>query len=596
MLPDSPRIEGVFDAIDPASWRDRVTSDVGGAEAYARKLVHRTFDGLTLEPLVHRPNGSPQLAEPGEAPFVRGATTEGGWKICERLDSSESGACRVIELARAGGADSLWVQVGSLSEFTAFMSEKRPEIPIALQAGLAAIEVASACLEEGAPRHGWAMDIDPLGTAAHIGKVKVSRAQDMEAAAALLSHCTPDAKVTLWVADTSPYHNAGASRVQELGCALATGLAYLRAGEAAGVSLTHAADAIRFRLCATPELWDTVATHRALRACWSELLTVCGVEPRAARVHTVTSARVLTERDPWVNVLRNTMGVLGGALGGAEWITSLAFDGVNGTPTPLGRRVARQTQHVLAHEARLASTVDLAGGSELVEAYTESLASAAWAKLQEIESLGGMGDALVSGRIHEQVDEVRQARERQIRTRAHTKVGVSNYVQLDAPTSSGPDPIGSSSVACGEKMCSPLSVWRDAQLHDALRDAADAWCGVHGDLPTVALRTLGPVKGHGDRLTWVMHVLASAGVRAETSAFSPGERLSGAVVLCGSQAAYEACEEGPVTTLKEAGAEHVWVVGRREVPDEGHGQRCFAEGLDLVGRLEQLHRDLGVSA
>jgi methylmalonyl-CoA mutase len=325
-------------------------------------------------------------------------------------------------------------------------------------------------------------------------------------------------------------------------------------------------------------------------------LWVCGVEPRPARIHAVTSERVLTVRDPWINVLRNTMGVLGGALGGAEWITSLPFDGVNGTPTSLGRRVARQTQHVLAHEARLASTVDLAGGSGLIETYTESLAAAAWAKLQEIESLGGLECALVSGAIHKQVAQVRERRAKQIRTRVDTKVGVSNYVQLDAPSSPAPQPTDSPSSSSdgGVEVCRPLPAWRDAQLHDALRDAADAWAVAHGGFPGVAVRTLGPVKGHGDRLTWVMHVLASAGVRAETSPFTAGEQISGTVVLCGSQAAYDACEEGAVAQLKAAGAKHVWVVGTPNERDADLAQGHFAEGLDLVERLEQLHRDLGV--
>ena len=186
MLPDSPRIEGVFDAIDPASWRDRVMSDVGGAEAYARTLVHRTFDGLTLEPLA---TGSTERAAPGTAPFVRGATTEGGWRVCERLDGRQADAREITESARQGGADSLWVTVGSSSELKAFMGDTEPELPLALDAGLSATEVAGACLREGSHRPGWAMDIDPLGNAARTGRANVSLAQDMVEAAALLPCC-----------------------------------------------------------------------------------------------------------------------------------------------------------------------------------------------------------------------------------------------------------------------------------------------------------------------------------------------------------------------------------------------------------------------
>lgn len=586
MLPESPRVEGVFDAIDLASWRDRVSSDLGGAEAYARKLVRRTFEGLPVEPLAAAPDEASGLAEPGVAPFVRGATAQGGWQICERL---ERGDLKLAEVAVQGGADTLWVKVGSVAEAEAFLAGVSGETSIAFDAGVKGVALAEALLTSDAFQ-GVAFDADPLGVAAATGRAASSMSEDIARLASRFAAHEADRDAGLWLVDTTPYHDAGASRAQELGCALATGLTYLRAGEAAGGSLEQVARSLRFRLSSTPELWDTVAAHRALRACWSELLVACGVDPLPAQIHTVTSARVLTVRDPWVNVLRNTLSVMGGALGGAQWITSAPYDGAHGHPTPLGRRIARQTQHVLAHEARLASTVDLAGGAWSLEASTQGLAAAAWEQLQGVEKGGGMEEALRSGAVHEQVARVRAVREERVRKRVDTRVGISNYVQLDTPAAPGsPAPDASRS---GEEVCAALPLWRDADVHDALRCAADRWEAAHGGPPTVAVRTLGSRKDHGGRLTWITHVLASGGVHVESEPFSPEERLAGAVVLCGSARAYDAFDGSPSAVLQSAGADQVWVVGKPGSGDEG--RPFFAEGLDLVAQLEQLHQQLGV--
>ncbi len=584
MLPESPRVEGVFDAIDLASWRERVSSDLGGEEAYARKLVRRTFEGLSVEALSVEGGALP--AEPGKAPYVRGATAQGGWQICERLECADS---KLAEVAVQGGADALWVKVGSVEEAQAFLCDASGQIPIAFDAGVHGVAVAEALLEESG--FAGALDADPLGVVASTGRAVSSVNEDIASLAKRFATCTPGRKACLWLVDTTPYHDAGASRAQELGIALATGLAYLRAGEAAGCSLDQVAGSLRFRLRATPELWDTVSAHRALRACWSELLTVCGLDPLPARIHTVTSSRVLTVRDPWVNVLRNTLAVMGGALGGAQWITSVPFDGSNGHSTPLGRRIARQTQHVLAHEARLASTVDLAGGAWSLEASTAGLAGAAWAQLQEVEKLGGIEEALRSGAVHEKVAQVRAVRVQRVRTRVDTRVGISNYVQLDTP--SAPGPSREPPAPSGVEVCAPLPVWRDEAVHGALRDAADQWKAAHGRAPTVAVRTLGSAKSHGGRLTWITHVLASGGVCLETAAFSEEERLSGVVVLCGGARDYDAFEGSVAAAIQRAGADRVWVVGPPGADDEG--QPYFAEGLDLVAQLEELHRHLGVS-
>ena len=50
------------------------------------------------------------------------------------------------------------------------------------------------------------------------------------------------------------------------------------------------------------------------------------------QLHVRASKRVLTLRDPYVNLLRNTVACYAAGLGGADAITSVPFDSVAGLP------------------------------------------------------------------------------------------------------------------------------------------------------------------------------------------------------------------------------------------------------------------------
>jgi methylmalonyl-CoA mutase len=86
------------------------------------------------------------------------------------------------------------------------------------------------------------------------------------------------------------------------------------------------------------------------------------------------------------------------------------FTDALGLPTAFARRQSRNAQLVLMEEAHVGRVADPAAGSGYVEAMTEQLARAAWAKLQEIEAAGGLAAALASGLIARDVEAARAAR------------------------------------------------------------------------------------------------------------------------------------------------------------------------------------------
>src|SRR5690606_38205176 len=145
----------------------------------------------------------------------------------------------------------------------------------------------------------------------------------------------------------------------------------------------------------------TIAKLRAARRLWANLLGAVGVsgDAPAPVLHVVEARRMLTRRDPWVNLLRTTAAVFAAGIGGADGVTAHPYDVLLGDPSDLGRRMARNTQILLQEESNLGRVIDPAGGSGYVESLTDELADLAWRLLQELESVGGMPAVLLDGTL-----------------------------------------------------------------------------------------------------------------------------------------------------------------------------------------------------
>ena len=96
-----------------------------------------------------------------------------------------------------------------------------------------------------------------------------------------------------------------------------------------------------------------------------------------------TSKRVLTQRDPYVNLLRNTVAVFAAGVAGADSITSVPFDIMLGPPDAFSRRIARNTALILQEEAHLNRVIDPAGGSWFLDRLTCEIAEEGWKVFQQ---------------------------------------------------------------------------------------------------------------------------------------------------------------------------------------------------------------------
>ncbi len=213
---------------------------------------------------------------------------------------------------------------------------------------------------------------------------------------------------------------------------LALGAHYLRALDAAGITVDDAAGLVEFRLSASADQFVTIAKLRAVRRMWARMLELSGAseDHRNMSLHAVTSRPMMTKHDPWVNMLRTCVAAFAAGVGGADAVTVLPFDARLGLPDAFARRIARNTSTLLVEESHVAKVADPAGGAFAVEKLTDDLAVAGWEELGRIESAGGVTDALDDGSLRARIDEVVAERDRQIAKRTRPLTGLTEFPNL----------------------------------------------------------------------------------------------------------------------------------------------------------------------
>ncbi|MCK6502638.1 methylmalonyl-CoA mutase family protein [Myxococcota bacterium] len=661
-----------FDPPGLERWREIVLADLRGGD-FTRKLVHRDEAGMLTQPLytqADRPAWALDLA-PGQAPWIRGDRPTGGWMAWQAVvepDPLAAGQAAAEE--RAGGAHGLHLELDLSGGGSRGV---RVDLARDLEPVLRGVPLAGAWVSLAPGEHYLAVAAALLLTLRRLGareaEVPALLGADPVAILATTGRLPGGSRALAWVgdlagwcrsqapgmraavADSAPWHEAGAGDADQLALTVASGLTLVRGIEGQGLSMEDAFAQVAFRLRLSTEVFQGVAMIRALRGLWARVAQGCGLAGHpagAAFVQAMGGRRSWTVRDPWVNLLRGTAITFAGAVGGADAVTCPPMDEVVGLPEPSARRLARNTQLVLADEARLGRVADPGGGSFFLERRTAELMEAAWDRLQALERAGGIIPALCDGGVDAIIAPVRAERLRRVATRQRALTGVSEFPLLDevrpAPRLAQPSPApterpedtdlaafpspgqGGLFAALLDRLlahdalvplsaitealtvetsllaCAPLPASRLAAPFEVLRDRSDAVLARSGRRPTVLLATLGPLSEHLARSTFTRNLLAAGGLDCrevgedEDVAAALGAVGSGVVVLCGSDAGYARGAVARALALAAQGARSLWLAGRpgalpselqaelREVGVHAH----LAAGADVVESLEQL--------
>lgn len=609
--PDEARWTAGFPPTTRERWRELALGVLrkSGVEAGSPEeaLASTTYDGVVLAPLYDESDlpGDPGL--PGLPPYLRGSRPRGGaWELRQRHEVADPEA---VLADLENGVTSLWLALGPEDLPRVLERVHLNLISVTLEAGGRTREAAETLFalarRQGAARAPSGEDgADGAdGAAVLTGGLGADPLGDPETAIALAGRCAagfPGLRAV--VVDGTPYHDAGGSDAEELGCSLAAGVAALRTLTGAGLGVEEAFGQLEFRYAATADQFLTIAKLRAARRLWGRVAEVCGAGSGAGqRQHAVTSSAMMTARDPWVNMLRTTLACFAAGVGGADAVTVQPFDACLGLPDAFARRIARNTRSLLVEEAGAARVIDPAGGSYYVERLTEEVAGAAWTWFREIERAGGMAAALEAGLVAARLAATWERRAGNIARRRDPITGVSEFPNL------------AERLPVREPRPGRAEGVRYAQEFEALRDLADA----QERRPSVFLATIGPVSAHTARASFAANLFQAGGVatvsaaeslpdRAPEAGAPSGEHVvdpgriaeafaaSGTTVacLCSSDRLYGEHAEAVAAALRAAGARKVWLAGRGGYAGV---DATLHAGCDALGVLRATFDDLEVT-
>jgi methylmalonyl-CoA mutase len=230
----------------------------------------------------------------------------------------------------------------------------------------------------------------------------------------------------------SGYHmqEAGATQALELAFTLADGKEYVKTALARGLDVDDFAGRLSFFFGIGMNFYLEVAKLRAARLLWWRIMKGFGAKkPKSMmlRTHCQTSGWSLTEQDPYNNVVRTAIEAMAAVFGGTQSLHTNSLDEAIALPSDFAARIARNTQLILQEETHICNVVDPWGGSYLMEKLTQDMADAAWAIIEQVESLGGMTKAVESGWAKRMVEECSARKQARIDAGTDVIVGVNKY-------------------------------------------------------------------------------------------------------------------------------------------------------------------------
>jgi methylmalonyl-CoA mutase len=178
-------------------------------------------------------------------------------------------------------------------------------------------------------------------------------------------------------------HAHGLSDGQELGSVLALAKQHFK--QLAFLPAELRAKSVSMTLVASQQMFATLAKFRAARILWTQVLAECDLPDAPLALHAEMSRMMMARVDAHSNILRGVAAVFGAGLGGADSISAMPFSAMQGVPNAFARRVARNSQMVLLHEAHLWRVEDAAAGAGYVERLTQQLCDEALDVMRKAE-------------------------------------------------------------------------------------------------------------------------------------------------------------------------------------------------------------------
>ncbi len=621
-LPEAEALESAL-----ATWRKTVEAELKGA-SFEKKLLTKTFEGITLKPLYTRADLAGREAHlaalakaPGEAPFLRGVRAggyaSGSWEVAQEIAAATAEEfnaklredlmggqnAAVLRMDSPARPEGLPLEAAGVLE-TALKDVDLAAIPVHINAGVDATKVSGhfitlAALRgvDGSALRG-SLTADPLNVWAAAGSLPASLPAAYEALAAWTkrsSVVSPSLR-TVGV-DARLWAEAGGGAVLELACALASVVEYVRALRDRGVPIEIIVPRLRITFGAGPQFFMETAKFRAWRPLLVRAVVALGGKAELAALAAVNAATTRwdkTRLDAHVNMLRATTEAFSAVIGGVDSLHVAPFDSLDGIGggDSFSRRIARNVHALLAEEFGATAPADPAGGSWCVESLTDELARLAWAQFQQFEAVGGFAAALRAGLPQKAAAAAAKDKAQAVGTRRLGVIGTNLFPNLkETPLA----PLAKRPVtgAWSAERIEPAVCFRASAAFEKMRDASVDYSKRTGKRPRVFLAKMGPVIQHKARADFSTGFFAPGGFEmvakqtftsAEEAAKAAAESGAEVAVLCSTDETYPELAPAFAKTLKAA-KPAVSVVLAGLPADKAVLDAFTADGFDLFIHL-----------
>ncbi|WP_246140965.1 methylmalonyl-CoA mutase family protein [Bacillus marasmi] len=554
----------VFPPVSTDEWKQKAEESLKGKSVDS--LSRSTYEDIRLKPLYTKEDLENKVVSeiPGFEDYRRGinplgyATNE--WKVAQTIPAGnvdEMKEMLITSFQKGQTAISFELSEKVLLEIPNILTDVFASYPFSVNAKHYQADLLTL-VQQLAEEKGKIEDVcgfiglDPIAVAVETG-ADIDTAYDQWAKTiSYNAEKLPNLKTIL--VDTTPYHNGGANAVQELAISLATGVEHIEKLSERGLSIEHILEKMVFKFAIGSNFFMEMAKLRAARLLWSKLTEAYAVAPELRKlvISAETSPYTKTKYDPYVNLLRAGNEAFAAILGGIQYLHVSPFNEPEGKVNGFSDRIARNIQLVLKEEAHLKNVVDPAGGSWYIESLTNELAEKAWALFLEIDEKGGLVSALRSNWLQEQIQAVKEKRQKDIFTRKQSIIGTNIYANL----AEEPLQVQEANAAKQDGSFQTIAQERLAQPYEVLRSRAEKLVAE----PTIGLICLGELKNHKARADFITGFVAPGGIKTVKSdavdsiesavAFVSGTPVSH-YCICGSNDQYNEFGAELVAKLKE---------------------------------------------
>ncbi len=655
-----PPLFDEFPSVSPQEWLKKVQADLG-TEDVENVLQWESVDGVTLPAYVQREDleSAPPVSD--RALLPPSSTTDdspNGWQVRQNLrhpDPTE--AASLAQTAVENGCSDLGLVLdpctpneglqlespGDLSRIFQSISLNATSLHLDRGPGSA---VLAAAIEQGERSPEWSGTIgyDPVAALATGTVRETSTAFDLTES--LLSSFEAPSVRSVSV-DLRPYHDAGASAVQELCYGLGALSEILAQLSRRGIALSTICPHLQILVSCSTSYFVEIAKLRALRLLIPQVVDAYAADtdealeyaPSDLFVQAETSRRTETLYDPHVNMLRGTSAAMAAVIGGCDVLSVRPYDASLRPSDAFGNRIARNVQLILRDEAHFDRVADPAAGAYYVEAATDQLAQRAWSEFQSLENAGGLLQHLQDDRVQNDIRSVREKRRQNVYDRARVLVGTNHYpnleeTRLDDIEVSSPCNNGTKRAIQLENLSleglqaaldggtamfevleglqapspdiEPLPRIRMARGFERLRLRTERFAAENDGAPIVFLAPLGPPGPRSARATFARNFFGVAGFEVhEPLKFETPRKVADTaanvapdvLVVCSADAEYPALVPAVRNALTDKGLDPLLVVAAPPSDLDGSvsADEFIHRGAPLYDTLERFQNRLGVS-